>query len=154
MKKIFSIFKDPYIGPIFIISIILLVIMIFIIPKYSYENQKNIMEKKAIDIVNNLKKIRAYYTEYIIKDLKNHPEININFDHKIKDNTIPLPATLLHDFTELLAEENMEIKLYSEYPFENRKDRVLNDFQKESLSYLINNPTEIYSKIIQTSMGK
>ncbi|MFY9090064.1 ATP-binding protein [Arcobacter aquimarinus] len=154
MKKIFSIFKDPYIGPIFVISVILLVIMIFIIPKYSYENQKSIMEKKAIDIVNNLKKIRAYYTEYIIKDLKNHPEININFDHKIKDNTIPLPATLLHDFTELLAEENMEIKLYSEYPFENRKDRVLNDFQKESLSYLINNPTEIYSKIIQTPMGK
>lgn len=45
MKKIFSIFKDPYIGPIFVISVILLVIMIFIIPKYSYENQKNIMEK-------------------------------------------------------------------------------------------------------------
>ena len=154
MKKILSIFKDPYIGPIFVISVILLVIMIFIIPKYSYENQKIIMEKKAVDIVNNLKKIRAYYTEHIIKDLKNHPEININFDHKIKDGTIPLPATLLHDFTELLAEEDMEIKLYSEYPFENRKDRVLNDFQKESLSYLINNPKEIYSKIIQTPMGE
>ena len=150
MKKILSIFKDPYIGPIFVISIILLVIMIFIIPKYSYENQKIIMEKKAVDIVNNLKKIRAYYTEHIIKELKNHPEININFDHKIKDGTIPLPATLLHDFTELLAEEDMEIKLYSEYPFENRKDRVLNDFQKESLSYLINNPTKIYSKIVKT----
>ncbi|NCB11888.1 MAG: response regulator [Erysipelotrichia bacterium] len=154
MKKIFSIFKDPYIGPIFVISVILLVIMIFIIPKYSYENQKIIMEKKAIDIVNNLKKIRAYYTEYIIKELKNHPDITIDLDHKIKDGTIPLPATLLHDFTELLAEEDMEIELYSEYPFENRKDRVLNDFQKESLSYLINNPTEIYSKIIQTPMGK
>ena len=150
MKKILSIFKDPYIGPIFVISVILLVIMIFIIPKYSYENQKIIMEKKAVDIVNNLKKIRAYYTEHIIKELKNHPEININFDHKIKDGTIPLPATLLHDFTELLAEEDMEIKLYSEYPFENRKDRVLNDFQKESLSYLINNPTKIYSKIVKT----
>ena len=150
MKKILSIFKDPYIGPIFVISIILLVIMIFIIPKYSYENQKIIMEKKAVDIVNNLKKIRAYYTEHIIKELKNHPDITIDLDHKIKDGTIPLPATLLHDFTELLAEEDMEIKLYSEYPFENRKDRVLNDFQKESLSYLINNPTKIYSKIVKT----
>ena len=150
MKKILSIFKDPYIGPIFVISVILLVIMIFIIPKYSYENQKIIMEKKAVDIVNNLKKIRAYYTEHIIKELKNHPDITIDLDHKIKDGTIPLPATLLHDFTELLAEEDMEIKLYSEYPFENRKDRVLNDFQKESLSYLINNPTKIYSKIVKT----
>jgi PAS domain S-box-containing protein len=150
MKKIFSIFKDPYIGPIFAISIILLVIMIFIIPKYSHENQKIIMEKKAIDIVNNLKKIRAYYTEHLIKELKNHPDIKIDFDHKIKDGTIPLPATLLHDFTELLAEENMEIKLYSDYPFENRKDRVLNDFQKESLSYFVNNPNEIYTRIIKT----
>ena len=150
MKKILSIFKDPYIGPIFVISVILLVIMIFIIPKYSYENQKIIMEKKAVDIVNNLKKIRAYYTEHIIKELKNHPDITIDLDHKIKDGTIPLPATLLHDFTELLAEEDMEIKLYSEYPFENRKDRVSNDFQKESLSYLINNPTKIYSKIVKT----
>ncbi|CAM3892311.1 ATP-binding protein [Arcobacter cloacae] len=150
MKKILSIFKDPYIGPIFVISVILLVIMIFIIPKYSYENQKIIMEKKAVDIVNNLKKIRAYYTEHIIKELKNHPDITIDLDHKIKDGTIPLPATLLHDFTELLAEKDMEIKLYSEYPFENRKDRVLNDFQKESLSYLINNPTKIYSKIVKT----
>ena len=150
MKKILSIFKDPYIGPIFVISVILLVIMIFIIPKYSYENQKIIMEKKAVDIVNNLKKIRAYYTEHIIKELKNHPDITIDLDHKIKNGTIPLPATLLHDFTELLAEEDMEIKLYSEYPFENRKDRVLNDFQKESLSYLINNPTKIYSKIVKT----
>ena len=150
MKKILSIFKDPYIGPIFVISVILLVIMIFIIPKYSYENQKIIMEKKAVDIVNNLKKIRAYYTEHIIKELKNHPDITIDLDHKIKNGTIPLPATLLHDFTELLAEEDMEIKLYSEYPFENRKDRVSNDFQKESLSYLINNPTKIYSKIVKT----
>lgn len=147
MKNFFLVFKNPYIGPIFTISIFLVFIIFFIIPKYSYDNQIKALEKQAIDIVNDLKKLRAYYTENIISEVKGNPHIEINYDHKEKKGVLPLPATFLHDLTELLAKDNIEIKLYSNYPFPHRKDRVLSDFQKESLSYLVNNPNQIYSKI-------
>ena len=146
MKKLFKPFFNPYIGPILVISIILFYILFFILPKLSEENKKDEMVQRSIELIDNLKKIRSYYTSHVVNKIKNYEEIKINYDYEDKKDTIPLPATLLHDLSKLVAKKEMNIKLYSDYPFPNRKNRVLDKYEKESLAFLINNPIDIYKK--------
>ncbi|UTJ07588.1 ATP-binding protein [Arcobacter roscoffensis] len=153
-KKILSPFINPFTGPIFVITIILTVSMVFIIPKYTNANNKTQMEEKALELIDNLKKTRAYYTEKIISKIKGHENININFDHETNTKTIPLPATLLHDLSLLLPKNEIEIKMYSNYPFPNRENRVLKEHEKMTLSYLVNNPSEIYTQEISSNSTK
>lgn len=148
IKKILSPFLNPFTGPIIVISFLILILVFFILPKYSHENSKSITEKRAVEIIENLKKVRSYYTQSVISKVKKDEDININFDHATKADTIPLPATLLHDLSSLISKDGMEIKMYSNFPFENRKNRVLNKFEEESLRYLIQNPNKIYTQEI------
>ncbi|MGB0990329.1 MAG: ATP-binding protein [Halarcobacter sp.] len=148
MKKIFSPFFNPYIGPILVIGLTLIYLIVFILPEFSNKNKMDEMTKQSIEMVNNLKKIRSYYTSHVIKEVKDNSDIEINYEHDNKRGVIPLPATLLHDLSELVTKKDMHIKMYSNYPFPNRKDRVLSDFEKESLRYLVNNPTNIYKKAV------
>ena len=145
-KKLFSPILNPYIGPILVIAIILFVLIILILPKYSHENKIEQLTNRAVEITNNLKKVRSYYTESVINVIKSNTNININYDHKDKNDTIPLPATLVHDLSAIIPEKGMKIKMFSNYPFPNRKDRVLDSLELESLTYLINNPSSIYKK--------
>ncbi len=149
MKKLISPFLNPYIGPIIVITLVVAYLVIFEIPKYSEKNKKESMTQKAISVVENLKKTRSYYTTYVINDIKKQTDIRINYDHEERKDTIPLPATLVHDLSTILPENDMKIKMFSNYPFPNRKDRVLDEFEKESLAWLVNNPDDIYTKTIE-----
>jgi len=149
MKKLFSPFLNPYTGPILVITIILTFILIFILPSFSKENKIIAMENKAVAIIDNLKSIRSYYTQNVIAKVKKDGHININYDHYEKNETIPLPATLVHDLSKIMPEKNMQIKMFSNYPFPNRENRVLDKFEQDSLAYLINNPNEVYTKTIE-----
>ena len=105
IKKVFSPFSNPYTGPIFVITLILIFILTNILPNYSVENKNRQMTDKAVSIINNLKSIRSYYTQNVIKEVKKHSTIKINYDHKEKIKTIPLPATLVHDLSEIMPEK-------------------------------------------------
>ncbi|WP_423274824.1 ATP-binding protein, partial [Arcobacter sp. YIC-464] len=150
LKKLLGPLANPFTGPIFVITIILTISMVFIIPKYTEENNKEQMAQNAQEIIKNLKDTRAYYTKHVISKLKNNENIDINYDYLDKNNTIPLPATLLHDLSEILPQNNIQVKMYSNYPFPNRENRVLQEHEKQTLSYLVNNPSKIYKqKIVQ-----
>ncbi|MGM0520175.1 MAG: ATP-binding protein [Campylobacterota bacterium] len=154
MKKLIQPLFNPYIGPIIVISFIVAYLVAFIIPTYSLENKKEQMTQKAVNTINNLKKTRSYYTNNVINDVKKSSNLKINYDHDNKEDTIPLPATLVHDLSNILTEENMEIKMYSNYPFPNRKDRVLSKHEKQSLSWLINNPNKTFTRTITQNNKK
>ncbi|RXK08851.1 hypothetical protein CRV05_13040, partial [Halarcobacter bivalviorum] len=154
MKKLFSLFFNPYIGPILVIGLILVYLVTFILPEFSNKNKIEEMTKQSIQMVNTLKKVRSYYTSHIIDEVKEFSSLEINYNHDDKKGVIPLPATLVHDLSNLITEKEMIIKMYSNYPFPNRKDRVLSDYEKESLSYLIKNPTDIFRKTIEENGQK
>ncbi|MEA2028302.1 MAG: PAS domain S-box protein, partial [Campylobacterota bacterium] len=61
---------------------------------------------------------------------------NITFDynHKGINGKIPFPSTAIHELSQQYSKKgHLKFKLYSNYPFANRKDRVLNDFEKKAL---------------------
>lgn len=148
MKKILSLFTNPYSGPILIISFIVFFIIFYVFPKYSEETKLELMSNKAIELANDLKDLRHYYTKNVISKIENNKNIKINSDYN-NSNTIPLPATFLHDLSELYSKKNIKFKLYSDYPFPNRKDRILSEYEKNSLKFLINNPDKIYKEVIK-----
>ena len=89
----------------------------------------------AISTVDQYKQLRAYYNEEIVRKVKSSGILKVGTDHQA-DDTIPLPATMIHELSERLQAERkgVQIRLYSAYPFPNRKDRVLDPFMQEAVA--------------------
>ena len=112
--------------------------------------------KGAENTVQQFKTLRAYYTNSVVKTVKQYDKslsvdkpLKLNFDHKDKNDTLPLPATFIHDMSSLLKnnKEGVKLNLYSKYPFPNRSARELDDFQKKSLDIIENSPSEVFYEV-------
>ena len=143
---------------IFLVALIALVIFIFIRTK---DNVVQSTVAQAIDTIKQYKILRGYYTTNVIKKVKGNNVIKIDFNHKDKANTIPLPATMIHDLSEEMAEKmrNVKLRLYSAFPFPHRNKRQLDPFQQAALNYLQDNPQGQYfrtfnnGKIVRLAIG-
>jgi len=114
-------------------------------------NEANMIEqsiKTGTQTVDQYKKIRAYYTKKVVVPVKQQHSMKINFDHANKADTIPLPATMIHDLSKIISDSDsgMKLKLYSNYPFPNRASRTLDDFAKDALSNFSKGNTEPFSR--------
>ncbi|MEH6402318.1 MAG: methyl-accepting chemotaxis protein [Sneathiella sp.] len=118
----------------------------FFIPNLTQNSAREEALSSSAEMVAQFKTLRGYYTKNIIKKVLASSDIKPSIDHAGKEGTIPLPATLIHDMSELLQKQNTSISLYSAYPFPNRATRKLDDFQKEAWAFLQKNPKKTFSK--------
>ena len=148
MKKIFNkLFRDSMVGPIGIITLIMLTGLLYLVPYLSQEQSKKDAYKESERLVSHIRSFRSYYAQNILKKINLHSDLYANFDHEEKDNVVPLPATLVHDLGALFTKSsNTKVQMYSSYPFPNRKDRVLDSFQKEALAFVLKNPQKTFTK--------
>jgi len=127
-----------------------LVGLIIYISNASLSNTINASKQNAVSIIDQYKTLRGYYVKSIIKKVKaNETGLKISYDHKKMKDGIPLPATLIHDMSELLSKksgENVKLKLYSEYPFPNRANRKLDEFGKQAMAFFKNDPDSPFVK--------
>ena len=127
-----------------------LVGLIIYISNASLSNTINASKENAVSIIDQYKTLRGYYVKSIIKKVKaNETGLKISYDHKKMKDGIPLPATLIHDMSELLSKksgENVKLKLYSEYPFPNRANRKLDEFGKQAMAFFKNDPDSPFVK--------
>ncbi len=136
MKKDIGLLVKLFIPTILTSIIVMLGIYFFI----SNQIKQNIIDQSIINATNTVeqyKTLRKYYAGNVISKIKkNTNSLNIDFDHKVKSNTIPLPATMIHDLSSLVSKQKggMKLKLYSDYPFPNRKDVKLDDFSTKAMS--------------------
>ena len=144
-KSIFKGILNPIVGPIVVTVITLTFIAFFYLPILSSKNQENKIIDESLTLVNYLKTFRSYYSNDVVKKLKDKTDIVVSYDHEYSSNTIPLPATTIYNLSEKLTQNRgIKINFYSDYPFPNRKSRVLDDYQKKSIEYLRKNPTDIF----------
>ncbi|MFA6143907.1 MAG: ATP-binding protein [Sulfurimonas sp.] len=142
-----NLFQNRLIISVVIMSFLSLVALGYFVPQKIEKNIEESVTQNSKLLVDHIRIFRSYYTENILKKVKQHTNLKINFDHKVQPNTIPLPATMVHDIGELFTKgSDLEVKMYSDYPFPHRSDRVLDTFEKESLVYLLKNPDQIYVK--------
>src|SRR5262245_24231711 len=117
-----------------------------IVPKIIARNATNDAIMAAVPIANQFKLIRAYYTENVVGKALASGALTTSVDHKNNPKAIPVPATLMHDMSAVLANNDTTISLYSKYPFPNRAGRQLDQFQREALDFLEANPKEVFSR--------
>jgi hypothetical protein len=118
----------------------------------SHQQKKNSIETavaSAKSTILQFKFMRSYYNDNIVPKAK-EAGIKIDFDHKGKSGVIPLPATMVHDLSQIMNEkgDGTKLNLYSSYPFPNRKDRVLDETSKEALAAIQANPDSAFVKVL------
>ena len=129
------------------VSIIFLIVYI---SRASLENTVEASKLNAVSIIDQYKTLRGYYVKSVVKKVKgNDTGLKISYDHKTMKDGIPLPATLIHDMSELLSKksgENVKLKLYSPFPFPNRKGRTIDSFGQEAMAFFNNDPNSVFVK--------
>lgn len=68
--------------------------------------EKNTVEtaiKSATATVNQFKTVRGYYTKNVVKKAVQSGALKPSFNHATEENSIPLPATFIHDLSALLS---------------------------------------------------
>ncbi len=89
-------------------------------------------------VANQVVTLRSFYTAEIASRAKK-AGMQLGFDFRDKENTLPLPATLVKALGESMAKEyaGTDVRLMSRYPFPNRAGTVkLDEFQTNALAAL------------------
>jgi hypothetical protein len=142
-----TLFKNSMLGIFGVVTSTMIIGLLYLVPYLSLEQSKKDAYAESEKLVAYIKTFRAYYTKDILKKINENTDLKIDLDHKIKNNTVPLPATLVHDLGVLFTEKTENtVSMYSNFPFPNRKDRVLDKFQKEALAFIIQNPKKTFSR--------
>ena len=130
--------------PIPITIVIAVISAWFLLPSLVRDNARDAAIEAANQTAVQFKILRGYYVKNVIKKVLAESSLKPSSNHKSEKNGVPLPATLIHDMSELLAEKDTRVKLYSPYPFPNRAKRRLDDFEKAAWKYLSANPDGTY----------
>lgn len=118
--------------PVPVAAILAVVLMFFVVPGMMRDNAVENAVDSATQTVNQFKAIRGYYTKNVIQKILTESSLVPSFDHKTMEDGVPLPATFIHDMSELLSKEDTTMRLYSAFPFPNRADRTLDAFEKDA----------------------
>jgi len=138
----------PLIGFLIILS----VVMHFLVPTIMNSNAEREAIKTGVNVVNQFTQLRGYYSKHVIKKAL-LAGLKPSIEHKGVDNTVPLPATMIYDMGKLLSSGNINLDLYSAFPFPNRASRRLDAFQQQAWKQLNTNPDNPFSKVEKTSKG-
>jgi len=138
--------------PIIVLMIVSSVVLFVYIASRTRANTIESATQAAVATIDQFKILRGYYTQAVVSKVKAHTDLSISFDHDTDATTIPLPATMIHDLSERFSqvgENTIRLKLYSEYPFSNRADRVLDEFQSTAIEEFKIDPERVF---VQTNL--
>jgi len=139
--------------PILGIFVIFLLIVSIYIPSLIYENAEQAAISSAQKTVLQFKTIRKYYTNNVVQKIIGKGGLKGSSNHKNEPNSFPLPATMIHDLSELMIEDGTSLKLYSDYPFPNRKNRQLDEFGKQAWEALGKDTKAVFSLTEENDAG-
>ncbi len=143
MKK--SLFWQLF-TPVSLIFTVCIIVLALMIPNMVRNNTEQEAIAQAEITVQQFKTLRAYYTKNVIKKIAGTNDISPAIDHQASPDSIPLPATMIHDLSGLLEEQGISIHLYSAFPFPNRENRQMDNFGREAWRALSQNPDTVFSR--------
>jgi|TARA_B100000315_G_scaffold258476_1_gene310765 methyl-accepting chemotaxis protein len=112
----------------------------FYVPELVKEFAVSNAAVSAEQTVKQFKVVRGYYADKVIKKVLEGSDLKPSFTHEGDPKAIPLPATLVHDLSTLFKKEGTDVRLYSAFPFPNRKERMLDDFGNRAWDYFQTDP--------------
>lgn len=134
-------------APLIVIFTAVIIVLVTVVPGITKNNAVQMAEASATNTVKQYKAIRGYYTKNVVKKVLGGSEMAAHYHHKDDATKIPLPATFIHDLSKEFSQKGiMTLKLYSDYPFPNRKSRQLDDFGRQAWANLRNNADKIFTR--------
>jgi len=133
--------------------VIFLVVVSFYIPELIRDNAEQEAIATAKKTVHQFKTVRKYYTEQVVSKIIGRDGLKGSVNHKNETDSFPFPATMVHDLSELLVEQGTTLKLYSPYPFPNRKNRQLDSFGNAAWQSLQNDPVNAFTRTEESESG-
>src|SRR6476469_5968092 len=104
-----------------------------------------------------VKEARTLYSSDVVRPLNTAEAINFTHDYNPTKVTVPVPASFLIELGNHITKKNPEVslRLYSNYPFPWRRKEggVRDDFERQAITYLTQNPTQKFFRI-DDSRGK
>jgi methyl-accepting chemotaxis protein len=132
--------------PIPLVTVAAVIVGWMALPSYVASNAVANAIRSARQAADELKVLRGYYTENVAGKVAKNGALKLDFDHRGKDDRIPLPATMIHDLSQLLQSRGTIVKLYSPYPFPNRQGRTLDQFAADAWAALSKDPNSVFSR--------
>ncbi|NOZ11423.1 MAG: methyl-accepting chemotaxis protein [Gammaproteobacteria bacterium] len=132
--------------PILVIFGLALVFLIYYIPREIDARMVEQAKFAGQQTATQFKALRKYYVKNIVNKVVKGSDLRPAINHKDNEKTFPLPATLIHDLSDILKNEGTQVSLYSAYPFPNRKQRKLDAFQSSAWEHLKKDPESVHLK--------
>jgi PAS domain S-box-containing protein len=115
----------------------------------SYQKNISVSEEIAVyeasQFTSSISRFRTFYSEQFVPRAKANG-IPVTHDYLGQDKALPLPATMMIDFSRFLTENkdsNYKVRFYSDKPFPWRKDGGVRDnFEQWALGELRKNPAK------------
>jgi signal transduction histidine kinase len=132
------------------VLLLTVLIVVMVVASFSYLRRLQEQLLTALPVegtrlqLQTLEEVRALYTSEVV-EVARKQGIEVTQDYHGKERAIPLPATLMIELGQRLAQSraSLQVRLYSDYPFPWRKDGGPRDaFEREALTALRRNPTE------------
>ena len=128
--------------PVLILFGIAITFMAFYVPSQLRSSIVENAVASSKQTVSQFKSLRKYYVENVISEVVNSKDIKPGINHHGDNGIVPLPATMVHDLSEAFKEGGTEVSLYSAFPFPNRSNRVMGEFESNAWDALVANPDE------------
>jgi len=146
IKKNWSQYTICLLAFFFIISIFLFIPTINLIKRQVLDT---LALKYVVQSARVLTTAQATYTSEVVDRLESLDSMNITHDYHTQKEAVPLPFTYLKAIGHQLIEdeEDLQMRIYSDYPFPWRaeEESILDQFEKEALAYLKAHPdSEFY----------
>lgn len=120
-------------------SYIILSASLFMGGAYLYENiiRNSLTESMASTYLKTLSQLQSYYAKEIVPRAVSIGS-ELTFTPADEQGKIPFPATFTNEFGNHLkrSDTQLDVKLYSNFPFKNKQERVLDSFSKDAIDFL------------------
>ncbi|WP_284379267.1 methyl-accepting chemotaxis protein [Litoribrevibacter albus] len=147
-KSYFGKLSTRLFSPLVLILVVVLIVLFTYVPNVTKQHAIAGAISSAESTVKQYKTIRGYYTKNIIKKVLPVDGIRPHYDHKDKAGVVPLPATFIHDLSKEFSNNNIiTLKLYSPFPFPNRKNRQMDAFGQAAWDELNKDPKKTFSTV-------
>ncbi len=117
---------------------------------YTYQSSEAMVQQYAAESAQthavSVTQFRNFYTQELVPRAVK-AGVDITHDYKLRDNALPLPASLTIDLGHYLSKVDggTQVHLFSDQPFPWRvAERQLDDFQTQALQHLKTNPDQPY----------
>ena len=104
------------------------------------------LSRQASDFNSLITSVRDYYANNVVaRVLASAGATQVTHNYEAIPGAIPIPATLSLELGQVISKKqrNISYRFVSDFPFQNRAQHILDDFEKGALSKLRVNPNQL-----------